>query len=89
MNLRINRAEIVEADSFTGMNLNETGVPEDFIEKLKTEVGNFDTAHKNEFVLLVIRRINHEKDWHNSLCALEDCSVKRYFEKCLSILHSL
>jgi hypothetical protein len=90
MSLKIkSRAEIIEADSFTGMNLNETGLAEDFIEKLKKEVSDFDNERKNEFILLVIRRINHEKDWHNSLCALEDCSVKQYFHKCLNMLQHL
>lgn len=78
-----------EIDSFTGMNLNETGAVEDFIEKLKAEIMEFDTEHKNEFVLLVIKRVNHEKDWHNSLCALNKCSVKQYFENCLDMLHEL
>jgi hypothetical protein len=82
-------AETVEADSFTGMYLNESGLAEDFIEKLKAEINNFDTIHKNEFIFLVIKRINHEKDWHNSLCALEECSVKQYFDHCLHLLQNL
>jgi hypothetical protein len=84
-----NSEEILEPDSFTGMNLNETGLAEDFIEKLKAQTAGFGFEYKNEFVLSVIRRINHEKDWHNSLCALDDCSVKQYFEKCLDMLKRL
>lgn len=87
--MRTNRAELIEADSFTGMNLNETGLAEEFIEKLKSEIKGFDTNYKNEFVLSVICRINHEKDWHNNLCALEECSVKQYFDKCLVMLQAI
>jgi hypothetical protein len=83
------RQKLIEADSFTGMHLNETGPVEDFIEKLKAEIVGFDSSHKNEFILLVIRRVNHEKDWHCTLCALEDCTVKQYFDKCLDMLQYL
>jgi len=79
----------IEAESFTGMHLNETGLAEDFIGKLKCEIKDFTSEHKNEFILSVIRRINHEKDWHNSLCALDECSVKEYFDTCLNLLQRL
>jgi hypothetical protein len=87
--IKYNRQELLGADSFTGMHLNETGPAEDFIEKLKAEIVGFDSTYKNEFILLVIRRINHEKDWHSGLCALEDCIVKQYFDKCLDMLQHL
>jgi hypothetical protein len=85
----MNWTEISEADSFTGMNLNETGAAEDFINKLKAEIKDLETEYKKEFILSVIRRDNHEKDWHNSLCALESCSIKEYFDKCLYLLKTI
>jgi hypothetical protein len=89
MIVKTKKTETLDAGSFTGMHLNETGSVEEFIVKLKTEIFTFEPDQKKEYVQSVMQRVNHEKDWHHSLCALDECSVKQYFEKCIKMLEEI
>jgi hypothetical protein len=77
-----NHLNHLDADSFTGMHLNENGLVGDFIQKLTEEIRAFDSLEKKEFLDAVIQRVNKELAFHNSLCTLPDCSVREYFKEC-------
>lgn len=78
-----------EASSFIAMHLNETGLVEEFINKVKDEIKNFDEERKKEFIKSLIRCVEKEKAWHDNLCSIDQCKVKQYFEECLEMLGKL
>jgi hypothetical protein len=84
-----NNTQNIEAETFTGMHLSETGIVDDFIHKLKSEIGGWETVKKNEYLHAVIRKVNKESASHNHLCSLENCTVKEYFKECLLKLEVL
>jgi GDP-D-mannose dehydratase len=79
----------IEVNSFVAVNLNETGIAEEFIGKVKAEIEKYNHEEKYQFLKEIINAINREKDWHNNLCTSEKCKVKEYFDKCLSNLNEL
>jgi hypothetical protein len=79
----------IDADSFTGMHLSETGNAEEFIQRLKSEIVELDTVQKTKYLHKVIWRVNKESASHNTICSLEDCPVKIYFRDCLLKLEVL
>lgn len=82
-------AIFAEANSFVAVHLNETGVVEEFIGKVKEEIKILEEKYKTEFIQGVIRSVNHEMAWHERLCAYQSCSVKVYFAACLKKLYEI
>jgi hypothetical protein len=74
-----NEKMVTAANSFVAVNLNETGIVDEFINTLKKEIITISGEYRDQFVEGIIQSVNKEKAWHESLCAHESCDVKKIF----------
>jgi hypothetical protein len=88
-NIERDEKMVTAANSFVALNLNETGIVDEFINTLKREITTISGEYRDTFVQGIIQSVSKEKAWHESLCAHESCKVKNYFNECLKMLQEL
>jgi hypothetical protein len=56
-----NEKMVTAANSFVAVNLNETGIVDEFINTLKKEIVTISGEHRDKFVQGIIQSVNKEK----------------------------
>ena len=75
-----------QAEDFLLYNLNEYGKHKEFVSNVKSELWEYNkTAHKVQFIELIILRLKKGYDEHLSTCKNE-CDVKKFYENSLFFL---